>query len=162
VTDVRLTDSQTAVCRLIGRLWNETARANRNAPSGAAATVGNRTRLLRDMDAAGAECAASLVLGLVWPMGVNTFRTAPDIPPDWEVRNRADHGNDLTLTPEDNPRARVVHVTGALPVYRVHGWIYAADGRRIGTPRIINGRQRWFVSAGLLIPMPPPANGRID
>lgn len=72
-----------------------------------------------------AELAAAKALGTYYAGTLGTFKDKPDIAPDIEVRLRTPYAkhHDLIVRKTDNPKQKVVLVTGELPNYIVVGWI---------------------------------------
>lgn len=95
-------------------------------------------------------------LGLVWPKRVNTFRTSPDVDPDWEVRT-SPNGSMLKVATDDPPHYRVGQVTGEHGglVYDIGGWCRVDWARKqIPAKDLGNyGRPAHFVPSALLSPI---------
>ena len=81
------------------------------------------------IDGAAAEMACAKALGLYWSAPVNTYKDA-DLGEDIQVRLRRETGRQLIVRPSDSDEHRYVHVTGTIPDFTVHGWIYGKDAKR--------------------------------
>lgn len=73
------------------------------------------------------ELTVAKAMGVHWPASVNTFKSAPDILPNIEVRHRLKHDHDLIVRQDDNPDSVYVLSTGDPPDMQVVGWI---EGRK--------------------------------
>lgn len=100
-----------------------------------------------------AEYAFATSLGLPWPGRVNTFRTLPDVDPNWEVRWTS--GNKIKVATDDDPGILVAMVIGRPPVFDIVGYVVAgAIQQRF--PAADLGDRGWaahFASFELLAPI---------
>jgi hypothetical protein len=113
-------------------------------------------RLHHDVVGAAAELAAAEALDLEWPGTIDPDdRNAPDIPPDWQVRMRLEHDRDLIVREYDRDDQRFILVTGLGPTFRVHGWLFGAEAKRIGVrqDRGNYGLPAWWVPQSALVPI---------
>lgn len=86
--------------------------------------------LEQNVDAAGAEMAASKLTGCRWNMTVGEDLTEPDLWPYVEVRHTTFKNGGLIIRSKDKPERLFILVVGTLPRYRVIGWIRGEEARR--------------------------------
>jgi hypothetical protein len=75
------------------------------------------------VEGAAAEMAVAKARGLYWGAHVNIFGDA-DLGTRVQVRLRTQHHYDLIVRPNDADDHAFVLVTGRLPDYTIHGWIW--------------------------------------
>ncbi len=92
--------------------------------------LGGEQRLAQDVDAAGAELAASKLTGCRWNMTTGEDLDEPDLWPHVEVRHTTRTDGGLIVRSKDKPERLFVLVCGTLPAYRVIGWIRGEEARR--------------------------------
>lgn len=86
--------------------------------------------LEQNVDAAGAELAASKATGCRWNMTTGEDLDEPDLWPHVEVRHSTRKNGGLIVRPKDKPDRLFVLVVGTLPTYRVIGWMQGENARR--------------------------------
>lgn len=107
----------------------------------------------KHIEGACGELAAAIVTGRHWGATVGTYDQGDDIH-GCQVRTRSHHSWDLIIRKKDRDDAVFILVTGAAPVFRVHGWIVARDGKRDEYLQNHGGRSReWFVPQAVLAPI---------
>lgn len=91
-------------------------------------------QLTTDIYSTGAECAVAKHLQRYWHMGVNTFKSVPDVAPDIEVRS-TDLATGRLILRKDDPAERpyvLVYWEKAAenmcPKFWILGWICGRDG----------------------------------
>lgn len=86
-----------------------------------------------------------------WNGSVNTFKNGGDVG-RFQVRTRSDHSYDLIIRPDDRDSDYFILVTGQAPVFRVRGFILAADAKRMSECiQTYGGRPpAWFIPADRL------------
>jgi hypothetical protein len=124
---VTLNPTEIKVAEVVG-----TARARISRTNGFrdCSHVSNEERLKKDVDAAGAEIAASKATGCRWNMTTGENLDEPDLHPSVEVRHTTHDQGGLIFRPRDEPKRIFVLVIGTLPNYIVVGWARGADVRR--------------------------------
>jgi hypothetical protein len=85
--------------------------------------------LEQNIDAAGAELAASKATNCRWNMTAGEDLDEPDLWPHVEVRHTTRKNGGLIVRPKDPPGRLFVLVVGTLPRYRVVGWKRCEDAR---------------------------------
>lgn len=106
------------------------------------------------VEGACAEIAVAKHLDLYWEPRVNTFKD-PDIGRHIQVRRRSRHDWEM-LVRDDSPNAHVmVHVTGATPVFRLHGFLPIFTVKQHPEWRANHGQHGWafFVPQRFLRPL---------
>jgi len=106
--------------------------------------------LEKEVMGAQAELAFARFLGVEFPASVGTFKTEPDVPPDWEVRYAKKNGKwpeSLVVRPDDKSGRKYVLVTGGYGHFYVVGWCYKHEARVLGNylDPGKRGRWAWFV-----------------
>lgn len=97
-----------------------------------------------NIDGALGELAAAKALGIYWPATVNTYHRVSDLGDGVEVRtaSRDDYG---LIIRDGDPDGKYVLVTGAIPVYYVHGWADRSEVKPEHCKDFGNGRPPVFV-----------------
>lgn len=116
-------------------------------------SVGKRSGLDTHRLGAQAELAFCRAVGLEWPARVNTFRSLPDVDPNWEVR-WSSHPDRVKVAVDDDPDVLVAHVIGNSPAFEIVGCIVAGFVQRT-VPATDPGDRGWlahFISAYKLTP----------
>jgi hypothetical protein len=85
--------------------------------------------LEQNIDAAGAELAASKFTGCRWNMTIGEDLDEPDLWPHVEVRHTTHGAGGLIVRAKDKPGRLFVLVVGTCPRYRVVGWKCSDDAR---------------------------------
>jgi hypothetical protein len=88
-----------------------------------------------------AELAFARALGLEWPARVNTFRSLPDVDPNWEVR-WSSRTHKVKIAVDDDPDILVAHVIGRSPGFEMIGCIIAGYVQR-NYPATDPGERGW-------------------
>ncbi len=93
-----------------------------------------------------AECAAAAVLGVFWPMGINTYK-AEDLAGGYQVRSTDITDGCLIIRPDDDPNALyVLVVILGSNLFRVFPAIWGYGARKDEYWRTPNGRPGcWMV-----------------
>jgi hypothetical protein len=127
VNVVTLSPTEIKVATVVG-----TARAQISRESGFRdrSHVGADERLQKDVDATGAELAASKVSGCRWNMTSGSDLDEPDLWPHVEVRHTTCEHGGLIVRTRDKQERLFVLVIGTLPSYRVIGWTRGEQARR--------------------------------
>jgi len=86
--------------------------------------------LEQNIDAAGAELAASKATDCRWNMTTGENLAEPDLWPHVEVRHTTNEKGGLIVRPKDKPGRLFVLVVGTCPRYRVVGWKRGEDACR--------------------------------
>lgn len=95
--------------------------------------------------------------GIYWPATVDAPKTAPDIPPDIQVRTTVYRDGCLLLHRDDIPEHRYVLVVADVPRYWLIGWMWGRDGMRDEWWRDPTGRApAYFVPQDALAPLGEP------
>jgi hypothetical protein len=81
------------------------------------------------VEGAGAELAVAKARGLYWAAHVNVF-SGPDVGRAVQVRLRTKHEYDLIIRETDANEHAFVLVTGRIPEFLVHGWIWGVEGKQ--------------------------------
>lgn len=81
------------------------------------------------VEGAAAELAVAKARGVYWGAHVNVWSVA-DLGARVQVRLRTQHHYDLIVRPDDADHHAFVLVTGRLPEYRIHGWIWGHEAKR--------------------------------
>jgi hypothetical protein len=84
----------------------------------------------QNVDAAGAELAASKATGCRWNMTVGDDLDEPDLWPHVEVRHTTHANGGLIIRPRDKDGRIFVFVVGTMPDYCVVGWTPVGEARR--------------------------------
>ncbi len=92
--------------------------------------VATDERLQTDIDAAGAELAASKFIGRRWTMSIGEVFAEPDLEPNVEVRFTRHQGGGLIVREQDTVDRVYMLLVGSIPTYRVAGWIKGEEARR--------------------------------
>ncbi len=133
----------------------------------------NRSYDLRDENAAlfynviGArgEIAFAKLVGVKAPLSVNTFRSQPDVPPNWDVKTQLSFSKDtlrgeMRLRPRDwHSGRRYVFIELAPALHNrclleVHGWIDEKKAREVARGRYSNS-PNLFIHLRHLQPVEP-------
>lgn len=122
-------------------------------------------RFYNELGAQG-EIAVGKVLGIEAPLGVNTFRSSPDLPPAWSVKTQLSTSTDTkrgylrirerNLHPDWSyvlVERDVLHLAGT-PVFLVHGFVSDAGVARYGR-RLYSYSSNIFVHISHLRPLEP-------
>jgi len=87
-----------------------------------------------DFLGAAGELVAARALGLHWTASLDPQRSESDLVGPYgtevEVRSAAMAHFNLIINPLDNDNTPFVLVTGVGPVFRIEGWIFAAEGKK--------------------------------
>jgi hypothetical protein len=94
---------------------------------------------------------------LPWPSPINTFKTYGDVGP-FEVRSGSKDWYWARIRDDDPDEQIVIWLVGIFPHYRIVGWIYAGEGKRLGWyGDITRGKRKkspcWWVEQHHLNPM---------
>lgn len=89
---------------------------------------------------AAAEAAVAKFTGRYWPATINTYKTLGDVG-ELEVRSSYNPKAFLTVYPHDNPNRPYVLVTGRMPTFRIHGWIWGWEAQQ--RPDWLRQRPDW-------------------
>ncbi len=81
-----------------------------------------------DIEGACGELAACKALGVYWNPSVDVYNV-PDIPPDIDVKTTAT--GQFIVKPHYIDSRRYLFVQGAAPTYKVVGWIFGCEAKRI-------------------------------
>lgn len=105
-----------------------------------------------DIEGAGAEMALAKVLGRYWAGAVveDPRELDGDVGQRVQVRHTPRRNGCLLLHPTDPDDHAFVLVVGAMPTYRIIGWLYARQGKRESYWRTDTGRPAFFVPQGAL------------
>jgi hypothetical protein len=124
---VTLNPTEIKVATVVG-----TARARISRASGFQdrSHVSGEERSQKDVDAAGAELAASKATGCRWNMTVGGDLDEPDLWPNVEVRHTTCTDGGLIVRRRDKPERLFVLLIGTAPRYRVVGWTRGETARR--------------------------------
>jgi hypothetical protein len=129
VSVVTLTPAEVVVVTVIGAFRSQRSRDRRFHDRFPDSGYGDDP-LGVDIDAAGAELAASKATGLRWNMTCGFNLSEPDLGHGTEVRHTRRDDGGLIVRPKD-PSGRVfLLVTGTLPRYRVVGHLAGVDAMR--------------------------------
>lgn len=83
-----------------------------------------------DIESCAAELAVARYLGLYWTAWARRpGDVKADVGEDVQVRRRGQPGWDLLLHEADHDEHRFVLVTGQMPDFALHGWIFGAEGK---------------------------------
>ena len=81
-----------------------------------------------EVTAACAEFSVARTIGRFWTAAIYAKNKTVDILPDIEVRYSQHVNGHLLLYRSDQPERRYVFVTGSIPVFDIHGWMYGNEG----------------------------------
>jgi len=95
------------------------------------------------IEGAAGEMAAAKALDRYWQMPVGTFKAGGDVG-TLQVRTRSRHDYELIVREDDRDDDRFILVTGTLPRFQIHGWIFGRDAKRPQWLREHGGRAPAF------------------
>jgi hypothetical protein len=124
---VTLNPAEVKVATVIGTYRENVSRSRGFRDS---SHTGKAKSLEQNVDAAGAELAASKLTCCRWNMTIGEDLDEPDLWPHVEVRHTTHDGGGLIVRAKDKPGRLFVLVVGTLPRYRVVGWKRIDDARR--------------------------------
>jgi hypothetical protein len=124
---ITLNPTEIRVATVVGTARARISRANSFQDR---SHVSTEERPKKDIDAAGAELAASKLTRCRWTMTCGDDLEAPDLEPHVEVRHTTREDGGLIVRPRDHGDRLFVLVIGTLPRYRVVGWIRGEQARR--------------------------------
>jgi len=131
----RLDWPSTAHAAYVGAM-RQVSAMRRERPSEGGSHERIRDPWLTNIEGAGAELAGSQLTGLAWNALRAKLRGLADLGDDVEVRWTHHDAGGLLFRPDDEPDRRYILVTGALPAYVLHGWLYGHevldDGQQVG------------------------------
>ena len=81
-----------------------------------------------DIEGANAELAVAKHFGIYWDFSVGTFK-APDVG-SFQVRHTHYGNGRLVVRPADSDTERYYLVTGAAPIFTIHGWLLGKDAKQ--------------------------------
>jgi hypothetical protein len=127
VSVVTLNPAEVEVATVIGT-WREKISRERRFHD--TFPTAEEKSLDQNIDAAGAELAASKATDCRWNMTTGDDLAEPDLWPHVEVRHTTRKNGGLIVRPKDKPGRLFVLVVGTCPRYRVVGWKMVEDARR--------------------------------
>ena len=102
------------------------------------------------IEGAAGETAVAKALNRYLKPTFNVFKSVRDVDM-WEVRTRSKHDYDLIVRKGDGDSIPFILVTGRIPNFVVHGWIYGKDAKQDKWVAEYGGRPpAWFVPKGEL------------
>jgi hypothetical protein len=106
-----------------------------------------------DVEGACGEVAFAKAMNFYYSGSVNTFKKGGDVG-RIQVRTRSRHDYDLLIRNNDNDSSVFVLVTGKIPEYIVHGWIYAKECKKKEYLKDYGNRPAaYFVPKSILKPL---------
>jgi hypothetical protein len=101
------------------------------------------------------ELALAKCCGMYWAGSVNTYREGPDVGHKTiQVKTRSRGDYELLVRPHDDDASAYVLVTGKLPTYCIHGWMFGAEAKREEWLQTHGGRPpAYFVPQAALWPI---------
>ena len=124
---ITLRPHEVEVATIVGTARSSHARAKGYRDRSHVATD---ERLKTDINAAGAELAASKFIGRRWTMSIGEVFAESDLEPNVEVRFTRHQGGGLIVRQQDKADRVYVLLIGSIPTYRVVGWIRGEEARR--------------------------------
>jgi len=148
--EVTLTPVEVALAAMTGvKRQIEALRAGRPDRYGADAADGWSLHI----EGAAGESAAAKVLDRYWAAPVNTFGSGGDVG-SLQVRTRSRHDYELIVRDKDRDEDAFILVTGAVPRFRVHGWLFGREAKQTQWRREHGGRSAaFFVPQDKLSPL---------
>jgi len=99
------------------------------------------------------EIAFCKTMGLPWNCGPTRRQSkkVPDVPPNWQVRCRSQHNWDLLVREDDRDQFKFALITGLVPNFFYHGWMWGGACKRPEWKHPYGNREEaYFVPQGEL------------
>jgi len=121
---IQLTASEMMLGAQVGVMRQvQNVKKKRRNSYGAAPKIGWQIHI----EGALGECAVAKLFSVYWSGYIGNLN-AGDVGA-MEVRTRSNHKYELIIHPKDKDGVPFIHVTGRNGRYRIHGWIYAEQGK---------------------------------